>query len=342
MVDFNLRDGMRLAIRLSIVVVLQLAFSTDPDGYAQTKLLLGYSSLSSNQTPVWVAKEEGFYKRFGVDADLILIEGSTRGAQALISGDLPMIGMAGQAVISTRARGSDLVTVAGMVNKMNYIFVGSSSVKSPEDLKGKRIGTSQIGTASYHGVILALKQWHLDARRDRITILQVGTQAARVASINSGGSDAIIVNPGLSSAMKQRGYNILADFSDLPIAYPLQLMATRERFLKTEPDLAERLVKAFVAGNTFTLDPKNKSRVKATLAKYLRLGSVEQAEEHYQSALAVLPKKPYVDIAGISSMIEFLAEGDPSVAKIKPEQVINHAIMKRLDESGFIDHPFGK
>jgi len=342
MVDFNLRDGMRLAIRLSIVVVLQLAFSTDPDGYAQTKLLLGYSSLSSNQTPVWVAKEEGFYKRFGVDADLILIEGSTRGAQALISGDLPMIGMAGQAVISTRARGSDLVTVAGMVNRMNYIFVGSPSVKTPEDLKGKRIGTSQIGTASYHGVVLALKQWHLDARRDRITILQVGTQAARVASINSGGSDAIIVNPGLSSAMKQRGYNILADFSDLPIAYPLQLMATRERFLKTEPDLAERLVKAFVAGNTFTLDPKNKSRVKATLAKYLRLGSVEQAEEHYQSALAVLPKKPYVDIAGISSMIEFLAEGDPSVAKIKPEQVINHAIMKRLDESGFIDHPFGK
>ena len=334
---------MRLAIRLSIVVVfLQLAFSTDPDGYAQTNLLLGYSSLSSNQTPVWVAKEEGFYKRFGVDADLILIEGSTRGAQALISGDLPMIGMAGQAVISTRARGSDLVTVAGMVNKMNYIFVGSSSVKSPEDLKGKRIGTSQIGTASYHGVILTLKQWHLDARRDRITILQVGTQAARVASINSGGSDAIIVNPGLSSAMKQRGYNILADFSDLPIAYPLQLMATRERFLKTEPDLAERLVKAFVAGNTFTLDPKNKSRVKVTLAKYLRLGSVEQAEEHYQSALAVLPKKPYVDIAGISSMIEFLVEGDPSVAKIKPEQVINHAIMKRLDESGFIDHPFGK
>ena len=95
--------------------------------------------------------------------------------------------MAGQAIISARARGADLVAVAGMVNKMNYIFVGSPSVKTPEDLKGKRIGTSQIGTASYHGVVLALKQWHLDARRDRITILQVGTQAARVASINSGG-----------------------------------------------------------------------------------------------------------------------------------------------------------
>src|SRR4029077_2525047 len=231
---------MRLATRFIIpAIALRLAFLADTHVFAQSKLLLGYSSLSSNQTPVWVGKEEGFYKRFGVDADLILIEGSTRGAQALISGDLPIIGMAGQAIISARARGADLVAVAGMVNRMNYIFVGSPSVKTPEDLKGKRIGTSQIGTASYHGVVLALKQWHLDARRDRITILQVGTQAARVASINSGGSDAIIVNPGLGNAMRQRGYNILADFSELPIPYPLQLMATRERFLKSEPDLAE-------------------------------------------------------------------------------------------------------
>ena len=332
-----------MRIRFGIFFIfLQLIFFAPGYVSAQSKLLLGYSSLSSNQTPIWVAKEEGFYKRFGVDTDLILIEGGTRGAQALISGDLPMIGMAGQAVISARARGADLVTVGGVVNRMNYIFVGSPSVKTPEDLKGKRIGISQIGTASYHAVILALKQWKLDQRRDRITILQVGTQAARVSSINSGGTDAIIVNPGLTSVMKQRGYNIIADFSELPIAYPLQVMATRDRFLKTEPDLAERLVKAFVAGNSFCLDPKNKSRVTAIIAKYLRLPRLDVAEEQYRSALAVLPKKPYVDVAGIASMIEFLAETDPSVAKIRVEQVVNHTIMKRLDDSGFIDHPFGR
>src|ERR1700751_5494365 len=139
--------------------------------------------------------------------------------------------------------------------------------------------------------------------------------------------------------MKQRGYNIIVDFSELPIAYPLQVMATRDRFLKTEPDLAERLVKAFVAGNSFCLDPKNKNRVAAIIAKYLRLPRLDVAEEQYRSALAVLLKKPYVETAGIASMIEFLSETDPAVAKIKPEQVINHAIMKKLDESGFIEHP---
>jgi len=327
-------------LRLGFVLTLAVSFVNG--AAAQNRVLLGYSSLSSNQTPIWVAKEGGLFKRFGVDVDLILIEGGTRGAQALISGDLPMMGMAGQAVISSRARGGDLVVVGGVVNKMNYIFVGSPSVKSPQDLKGKRIGISQIGTASYHAVVLALKQWKLDARRDGITILQVGSQAARVSSMNSGGTDAIIVNPGLNVAMKQRGYNIIADFSELPIPYPLQVMATRERFLKTEPDLAERLLKAVVAANTFTIDPKNKPRVKAAIAKYLRLPGIDAAEEQYKSGLAVLPKKPYVDVAGISAMIEFLAESDPSVAKIKPEQVINHTIMKKLDDTGFIEHPFAK
>ena len=72
----------------------------------------------------------------------------------------------------------------------------------------------------------------------------------------------------------------------------------------------------------------------------LRLPNVEAAEEHYQSALAVMAKKPYVEMAGIASMIDFLTESDPNVAKIKPEQVVNHTILKKLDNSGFIDHPF--
>jgi ABC-type nitrate/sulfonate/bicarbonate transport system substrate-binding protein len=163
-----------------------------------------------------------------------------------------------------------------------------------------------------------------------------------VASLQTGGSDAVIVNPGLASTLKQRGFNILADFTELPIPYPQQVMAARERTVKTDPDVIERILKGFVAGNAFSLDPKNKERVKAVLAKYLRLPGVNQAEEQYESAIKVLPKKPYVDLPGITSMIEFMAETDPLVAKVKPEQVIDHSILKKLDAAGFLDHPFGK
>ena len=325
---------------LVLILALSIALSVAPAHPQMRRVLLGYSSLSSNQTPVWVGKEEGFYKRFGIDAELILIEGGTRGAQALISGDMPTIFMSGQPVISARARGSDLVLIGGVVNKMNYILASAPGIKRPEDLKGRRVGITQIGSSSYHAVMLALKHWGMDARRDKVTMLQVGNQAARVASLQTGGSDAVIVNPGLATTLRERGFNVLADFTELPIPYPQQVLAARERTLKNDPDLVERILKGFVAANTFSLDPKNKERVKAILARYLRLESIEKAEEHYQSALKVLPKKPYVDMVGISSMIEFMAEADPLVSKVKPEEVVNHTILKKLDESGFLDQPY--
>ena len=320
-------------LALSILLTLLSA----QESVAQQRFLMGYSSFSANQTPIWVAKEEGLFKRFGTDPDLILIEGGTRGAQALISGDLPIMGMSGQPVISARARGSDLTMIAGTVNKMNYVLIGAPSVRKPEDLKGKRIGAAQAGTASYHAVLLGLKHWGLDARRDRITILQLGNQGARVASLQSGGSDAIIVNPGLGPSLKERGNNIIADFTELPIPYPQQTVSVRERSLKSDPDFIERVMKGVVAGNSFSLDSRNKERIKQVIAKYLRLDRVEKAEEHYQSALKVMAPKPYVDVAGIASMIEFIAESDPLVAKVKPEMVINHAILKKLDDRGFFD-----
>jgi NitT/TauT family transport system substrate-binding protein len=318
-----------------IVIFIAAAYYAN----AQTKrVIIGYSSLSSNQTPIWVGKEEGFFKKFGLDADLILIEGGTRGAQALISGDLPFMSMSGQPVISARARGADLVLIGGAVNRMNYIMATNPKIKRPEDLKGKRIGATQVGSSSYHAVMLSLKHWGLDPRRDGITILQVGTQAARVGSLQSGGSDAAILNPGLSSTMTDKGFNILADFSDLPIPYPHLVLGTRERLLKGDSALVESLLKGFTAATAFSLDPRNKEKVKATLAKYLRLERTDRAaEEQYQSALKVMPRKPYVELAGISSMIEFMTDMDPLVAKLKPEEVVHNEALKKLDDSGWID-----
>ncbi len=229
-----------------------------------------------------------------------------------------------------------------MINKMNYILASAAAIKKPEDLRGKRIGITQVGSASYHAVILALKHWGMDARRDRVTLLQVGNQAARVASLQTGGSDAAIVNPGLASVLQARGFNVLADFTELPIPYPQQVLAVRERILKSDPALIEQILKSVAAANAFVWDAGNKERVKKVLASYLRLGKTEQAEEHYQSALKVMSKKPYADIAGIASMVEFMTESDPLVAKVKPEEVINHSALKKLDDSGFLDQLYKK
>ena len=114
-------------------------------------------------------------------------------------------------------------------------------------------------------------------------------------------------------------------------------LSSNQAAIWNEPDLAERILKAMVGANAFILEPKNKEEIKSVLAKYLRLGGPAEAEEHYQSALKVFSKKPFVDSKGISSMIEFMGETDPAVARLKPEAVINHALLKKLDEAGFFE-----
>ncbi len=92
-----------------------------------------------------------------------------------------------------------------------------------------------------------------------------------------------------------------------------------------------------VSGNSFSLDPKNKPREKQVLAKHLLLDCVDKAEEHYQTAVKVLSPKPYIDAVGVASMIEFMAESDPVVATLKPENIINHTLLKKLDDDGYIE-----
>ena len=83
---------MKLSCCLLLMVLIVLPLK---NVQGQQRFLMGYSSFSSNQIPLWVAKDEGLFKRYGTDPDLILIESGTRGAQALISGDIPIMGMSG-------------------------------------------------------------------------------------------------------------------------------------------------------------------------------------------------------------------------------------------------------
>ena len=134
--------------RTLLLIILAVYLPAHP-APAQQKFLMGYSSFSSNQIPLWVAKDEGLFKRYGTDPDLILIEGGTRGGQALISGDVPVMGMSGQPVISARARGADLVMIAGVVNKMNYVLVGAPA---RQETRGPQRQTDRRG-AGRHGVL---------------------------------------------------------------------------------------------------------------------------------------------------------------------------------------------
>jgi NitT/TauT family transport system substrate-binding protein len=338
----------RTIFRFSFLSVLSLTLlffqpqDAEPQPASSQSLVIGYSFLTANITSLWVAKEQGLFKRYGVDPQLIFITGGIRGAQALLAGDLAMIYIGPPPIIQARARGADVVLLASLSNQMTYIIASSSKVRRPEDLKGKRIAISSVGTSSHHVVLLALKQWGLEPRRDGITLLSTGDQGSRLAALESGATDAIIVNPGFAPTVRAKGYNVLADLTQLGVPYSLGALATTDRFIRASTQTVEGVLKALVAGTAFILNPINKDRTKAVLVKYLRLSGIEQAEEHYRFALHITEKKPYINPAGIASIIEFMGERDPEVARLSPENVINGDFVKKLDAEGFIEQLYRK
>ncbi len=183
----------------------------------QEKMRISYSALSSNSAVMWVAQEHGFYKKHGLDAELLFIESGTLTSQALAAGEIGVAHNAGAPAIISNASGSGEMIIMGLVNSLDYSLVAVSTVKSMEDLKGKRIGVSRIGSSSHAAVAIALDHFRMDARRDGITIMQSGTTTSRISALKAGSLDATVVDPAFVPTLKVEGLRELSYLAGLGI-----------------------------------------------------------------------------------------------------------------------------
>ena len=178
------------------VVVLALAIIFASSQRAEAKSTLAYISDSpSSSVPFWVAKEMGFFKKHGLDVDMLFINGSTRGIQSLIAGDLDFTGAVGTSAINGRLAGGDIRIISSLVNTLPYYIVGKPEIKSPEDLKGRSAATHIPGTSADFALRLALKRFGI--AYDEIKAVMVGGSPARVAAVMTGQLDfTMVTEPG--------------------------------------------------------------------------------------------------------------------------------------------------
>ena len=130
-----------------VVLCACLSIRVGTGSAAQGKLLSAYISDSpSASVPAWIAKETGINKKYGLDIDLVFIDGSTRGIQSLLAGDLSFTEAVGTSAINGRIAGGDISIVNGVVNTLPYYVIGKPIIKSREDLKGRTAAVHIPGT----------------------------------------------------------------------------------------------------------------------------------------------------------------------------------------------------
>jgi NitT/TauT family transport system substrate-binding protein len=322
-----------------MVVLILLSVSWHSSAVAQlTKLNVGYSAISGDQLPAWVAKEAGIFQKNGLDVQMIYFTGGTTAVMALVSADTPISQVAGSAVVNSALAGSDLTLIVGGVTSLNYYLMAQSKIKTPEQLKGGTVAISRFGSSSDFIARFALSKIGLTPGKD-VTLVQIGSTPDRMAATLSGRVQATVINPPASIIAERKGMTVLADLPKLGLVYQHTSAATTKRFIRDHPDTVRRYVKSQVEAVHRIYTDKETS-IK-TLSKYFGRGVERDVlEKTWENLLndAVLPRKQYPSLEGIKTILATEAKGKPA----KPEDFADLTFIRELDQSGYIDGLYKK
>jgi NitT/TauT family transport system substrate-binding protein len=324
--------GCKVSLRLAFVLTL-LCYHTAVR--AMDRVSVGLSALSPTNWAVWVAEEKGLFKQYGIEPQVIFIGGgAARSMNALVAKDVQFMIIGGVGVINADLRGADVAMVASNVNLSTQRLIARPDIKTPDDLRGKRVGVTAFGSNTHSVLLMLLKKWSM--KPEDLIILQVGPSSTMIVSLEKGLIDAAILTSPSDFIAIERGNRVLADLADMKI-YSLQstLSATRE-YLKTSEEQATRFIKGYSEGIAFI--KKNKAQSIDVLRKRLRMepGQEVYLEKTYALyAGKYLDQVPYVSIQGVKTLLDFVSSQNPKAKTADPESFVDEKIVRLLENSGF-------
>jgi NitT/TauT family transport system substrate-binding protein len=296
-------------------------------------LKVPYVSISPTNGPLWIAKETDLFKKYNIEAQLIYIPGGTVIIQSMLAGEANVANMAPPAALAAWVRGADLAVVASGVNRLLETVVTSAQIKSPQELKGKRIGISRYGSLTDAALREALRHYNLTPDKD-VTIVQAGGEGERLAALRAKAIDGAMLSGDQRFQAEKLGFHVVIDLSKLPIEYPNNGIVVRKEFARTNRDGVKRFLKAWVEGTkVFKTDREVSLRV---LGKYLKTKDQEILATSYEPYPPVFERVPIAKREGFAFALDRLGKDIPEAAKMNPDNFIDNSILLELEKEGFI------
>jgi NitT/TauT family transport system substrate-binding protein len=309
-------------------------------GWAQSiPVNLGVTFKNARLASLWIAEEEGYFKKQGLDLKTVNISGGTQGVQAMVSDSVDLSFDDPISAIVATAAGVPIVDIFAGTPTMPFLLVGAPGVKSVADLKGKRVGSSGLGpSASRLALLVAFKNMGVDVDKDQITVVASGQEPERIAALTAGAIAGTVISPEYRSRLDQLGITVLADLRALKISWETASLITTRKNMQTKRDMIERVIKALLEGSAYILNPNHRTRVLDILANRLGLKSPQEASAPYDDLVKFyVLKKPYPNREGFGNILSELTKVVPKAATLKYEDVTDTSIVEKLDKSGFID-----
>ena len=322
---------------LRIFFLCLLIFSDEPADAATalSKVVMTTGSLSEREGVVYVAQDQGLFRKHGIDLSFVQVRNGPVGMSALSSGETQFHwGSVSGANLGAISEGADLVFVAGFINKLTGNFIANPKIKSPPELKGKSLGVNSLSGGGWIFTMLMLDYWGLAPERDKIQFRTLGDQAVITQGLMNGAVDAAFVGYTFGKILQSKGFRLLADAEKLPIPYQGSGIMTRRSLMTSSPGTLENVVRGLLDSLAFIRNPENKPQVMKSLAKGLRLARVEEAEEGYQNMVGIYEKKIHPSVDGIRNVIRLLGMTNEKIRRLKAEDLVDDSVVRKLEKDG--------
>jgi len=326
------RGQVTAAVAGMILGLMLVATGGSPGfGAGPAVIKLVYAQASAAFTPIFVAQDQRFFAKEGLDVSFTQVTGSTAVA-TLTSGESQALVVGATEVADFDAAGGDLVMIAAGSNLPVFSLYVNKSVRSVQDLVGKKIAVTRTGTSTDTAARIILEHYGLTGK---VEILSAGgTLSGIMAALSAGIVAGGVISPPTTAQAEAAGFKELVNGVSLGIPMTQSALTVKKSYLAQNRETVLRLLRAYVAAWAYIRNPANEAGTESAIAHYTR-STPEQAGVAYKAFFPVWQDKiPRVDSRGARNAIRFAA--NPQVRKMTPASLIDDSLLQELVRSGYV------
>ena len=333
-------SALRKLLRNVVFLVFLIAILLAPSSLVaqgMKKVPLPFSPIGINCLPWFVAKEAHIYEKNGIDVDLVFIGASSALFQSMLSGAADMAGSGGPSIISNVLQGGDIIHVTAMVPRFTQSIMVKPEIKKPEDMKGKKIGVSRLGTVTHFALQTALDGYGVK----NVTILQMGGQPEAVAGLVRGSVDGAVISPPYNFQLKKQGYNELVSPNDLQklTEFITNGIVARRLVVEKDKDSLIRLIKS--TAEAIKLITTDREFTKKVITKWMPLKDTDLLEQAYRFATENYSREGTVPEGALRAMVKQMVQSNLIDAKMAANTPLtayyDNRYVEEVKRSGFFD-----
>ena len=311
--------------------VTAIIFFVAAPAWAQTKTRINWTAVTGAQSGMFMAQQEGLFKKNGLDVELVHIPSSSRGIQTILAGEIAFSFMDGANEVQADIKGANIALVAGATNRQVFSLMARPEIKKIGDLRGKKIGITRIGSSTHTSALFALGTAGL--KPSDYQILPLMEVPNILTALMAGQVDAGVVSPPTNSRARKAGLNELMNLAKEGPEYVSVGVGTSRSYINANEDIVRRVVRSYAEG--VYLFKTNKEMALRMIQNQLKVKDLDIQEDTYNQFRQYLEYPPYVSRKAMEAVIADIAEKEPAAKSAKPDDFIDMRFVAALEKDGF-------